>query len=683
MKMKMLSKCITLVSILALAVVAGVPVAFAEPSSGLANVGKPYAVEVNEPVALGSPRGESDSGWKPDAAVASGPDDEVDPSIGSYVDPETDDVTLYVAYAVYHNGTDKYDGRVARSFDQGATWWGWWSFWWVGAWSVRLPSLVVNAYNNTVFVATESFPIEGGNHRVDVWRFTPGHWEVHLVDSEDARRPSLTVEYSFMTNWLFVSYERYTTMDDRDLYVARSTDWGKTWGITLLRGGPVDTTVYTESDITYAQGNVYIAFRHSTDWFTEGHIDVCYSTDYGGTWNHAYDVSGVPNGTMTPSIAGSRFGPWHQPAVVIIAYDYAGESYDILYTWSDDYGASWDGGDDSYHRIAASAESERFPQLSVDGMGTESRSVGGNFHLVYWKSWDLYYTQLPYWDIPNYYGGPYAYWGYYLGWSSPHGLISDDAAYVGLFAHAAKTITTYTRTVGEDTLWEPAVAWLDGRNPSWDIYYSTPGTDFSITFFPSSQTVVAGKSASYYVTVNRLSGPAAPAYLGGTVHYPVYQSVYARMSYSVSPITPTATSTLTVSTSNLMPPGAKQLTAAATIGGYRRWVLIPYTVTAPPTLTLDLDPTTVSRGAGLTVSGQLSPGTGAAETIYLYYRFPHEVGSWKKAAVLTTNAAGAYSRTVTVPMGVGLGDYDLVTFWVDLDDGSYATSSIKVLTIIP
>lgn len=101
---------------------------------------------------------------------------------------------------------------------------------------------------------------------------------------------------------------------------------------------------------------------------------------------------------------------------------------------------------------------------------------------------------------------------------------------------------------------------------------------------------------------------------------------------------------------------------------------------SPPqsTLTLNINPQTVARGATLTISGQLTPGK--ATTIELYYRYPQTTGSWKVATTMPTNSLGAYSKTVTVP-NLPTGVYDLVAAWFDPAKGAYVVSSIKLLTI--
>jgi hypothetical protein len=653
----------------------------------------PVSELVNKPITLPvNLAGVPGSGWKPDVPVANSMDSEVHPSMGSFVNSTTGNSTLYLAYVVRYNRSPygyRWELRIARSLNGGATWGLLWSTYYAGQISIENPSLAVSAYNNTIFVATERSPGTGGSHDIELWRYAATSVQYSLIDddADDDRYPSLTIEYSWgISNFLYVSYENVTTVNDVDLCLARSTDWGQTWTKQLLRGGALDTDVYHQSDITYAQGNVYIAYRHSTDLNTTGHIDVSYSKDYGATWTQAEDISRVPSNAAWPSVAGSRIGAWHEPSAVIVVYQYvaATTSYDILYTWSHDYGGNWTGGNDYYHQIAASAMHEVYPQLAVDGMGTENTNVGGNFHLIYDKGLDLYYTQLPYWDIPKYYGGPQPYIGYYLGWSSPHGVVTDDNA-VATYGYPFQTIAAYTRVVGSEALWEPAVAWIDTRTFNvtlHDIYYSTPGTDFSITFAPSSQKVVAGKPIAYYVTVNLLGGPTAPAYMSGnTWPWIIPGSNFAFGEYSDSPISPTAVSVLRVTTSNLMPAGDYQFNITATVGGYRRIASIPFTVVAPPTLSLILNPNTVARGKPLTLSGQLTPAPGAPATIYIYYRYPHQTGTWKLATTLQTNAAGAYSATATVPMSLPIGQYDLVAFWVNTQNGEYAVAPMKLLTI--
>ncbi|MFB3888432.1 MAG: sialidase family protein [Candidatus Bathyarchaeia archaeon] len=649
------------------------------------------AESMNAPVSLAlTPAGASGSGWKPDVPVANNANSEVDVSMGSYVNLTTGAVTLYAAYSEWYDRSPwggRYELRLARSLDLGATWTLMWENYAQASISFMRPSLAVNAYNNTVFVAYEASPGFAGSYDVMIDRYTSTSRQTSMVDgdADNDRYPSLAVEYgNGASNYLYVSYENVTTEDDVDLRVAKSTDWGLTWANQLLRGGPLNTGVYHENDITYVQGNVYVAYRHATDAGTVGKIDVSYTMDRGATWNYTSDVSKVPNDASWPSVAGARdvLHPWNQPSVVIIAYEYSVTSTnkDVLYTWSLDYGIRWTGGDDSLHSIANSGVyNERFPKLAFNGMGTEESNqklIGDTFHLVYATGVDLSYTQLPCWDIPS--GG-----NYYLGWSSPHGLVTDANA-VATYGFPFETIATYPRTVSE-TLWEPAVAWLDTRDfatNSHDIYYSTPGTDFRVTPAPSSQTVVAGKSIAYYITVSLLAGPTAPASMSGnTWPWIIPGSNYALGEYSVSPINPTAVSVLRVTTSNLMPPGNYQFNATATIGGYRRVIPIYFTVVAQPTLTLLLNPTTVARGQPLTLSGQLTPSLGVPTTIYIYYRYPHQTDTWALATTLQTNAAGTYGAVASVPMSLPTGQYDLVAFWVNMQNGEYAVAPMKLLTI--
>jgi hypothetical protein len=635
--------------------------------------------------------GDVGSGWKPDVKMTDSSNDSVTPSIGTYINSTTGAVSLFCAMQ-YWDAPGHWILHIYRSNNNGNSWF-WW-FW--AAWtnpntrSIIHPSLAINPYNGSIFVAAQdtavpSWPL---SNDVSIWRININNandWQHYNIDADadDDQSPELVSEYSWgIGNYLYATYEKYVAFDDRDLYVGRSTNYGQTWYTQPLIGSTI-ARVYNQASVTYAQDNLYIAFRDAATYSGLGCISLAYSTNFGGTYNFVFNISQNLKDAVWPTVAGSHYGPWSQPTTVIVAYESntTSSNHDILYTYSLDYGATWSGGDDIYHQIAVSASFEQRPELAIDGMGTEDGNVGGNYHLIYQISNALYYTQLPYFDVPVYYGG-HAFWGYYFGWTTPHGKVTSANA-LASGSYPPTTITTFKRTVGGQALWEPGVAWTDFRSAgasSYDIYYSTPDADFSITFTPSSQTVVAGKSLSYYVTVNRLAGPTnATAYMGGSPHWPVYQSAYVSWDYSASQVTPTGTSTLTIYTSNLMPPGNKEFTATATIGGYRRMMAIPYVVTAPPTLTLNLSPTTVARGSTLTLSGQLTPGV--ATTINLYYRYPHATGSWALATTIPTNAAGAYSVTATVPLSLPTGQFDLVAVWFNPTNGAYTVSPIKLLTI--
>jgi len=686
---------ILLFTLLAISIVANVHMSSAEPSSDSANVGKPNAELVNQPVTLDSlqgPAGPAGSGWKPDVnASNNGISNDINPSIGTYIDAATGAVKLYIAYVRWHPSTPwgaRYEGWIARSDNRGATWWNWWHFWWDGARGILNPSLAVNAYNGTVFVATEFYPSAGGDHGIDVWRFQE-YWKQYYIDddADDDRSPSLVSEYSWGTlNYLHVSYEFIWTSDDRDLMYGRSTDWGKTWTTVDLRGGagPDIADVFTQSDIAFSQRNLYIAYRHSTDYSTLGHIEAMYSTDYGASFLGPFEVSGTTKiDAWEPSIAGSRVGASKKPTTLWVAFRNASGAPtfgDIFVSWSKDYGNTWS----SPGAIASTSNDEAQPQLSVDGMGTESMNVPGRFHLVYWTSESaapryngIYYTQIADYE-PSYYPAPSVYY-FWEGWSTPQGQIIDNNGFASA-AYNTPTITTFTRTVGLETLWVPGVAWTDYRGSTYDIYFTTLDTMFTVSYYPSTQSVVAGGSLSFYITVTLNSGTTATATLDitGPLTYHAASAHVWGHTFSPPTLTPTATSLLTFNTANYIGAGTYYLNASAVIGGYRRYATVTFTVVAAPTLTLNINPSTVARGQKLTISGQLTPGM--TTTIYIYYRYPHATGSWALATTLPTLASGAYSVTATVP-NLPTGIYDLIAVWFNPANGYYAASPIRVLTI--
>ena len=638
--------------------------------------------------------GSAGSGWKPDVRIQgeSWPTrPEANPSIATYINSTTGAVTLWTALQQKDPATSQWWVQVWRSDDLGTSWQFRIAYYGDSGRSLINPSIAVSPYNGTVFVAVQK---TGGGFTDDILVFVvspqlggpSGMWYDIDVDADQDRNPQLITDYGWGPNmWLLITYERYVSYNDRDLCYGLSLDWGKTWDRWTMRGGvgsPEATDVFTQSDIAYAQGIIYIAYRHSTDYATIGHIEVMWISESGGDYWHNVTVSPTTNiDAWCPSIAGSHHGVLYKPTTLWVAFMNSSSSTynDILACWSKDYGTTWS----TPWEIAHTSYYEENPQLSVDGMGTEDSNVGGNFHLVYLTSEGtatrtngIYYTQIAYHE-PDLIRDMKYYW-YNEGWSTPQGQIIDNNGFAS-WMYRINPITTFKRTVAGQTIWVPGVAWTDNRNPTSDVYFTTLDTMFSVSVYPSSQTVVAGGALSYRVTVNLHSGTTALATLDLTGWVVKITGQVWDITLVPSTITPTATSLVTFKTLNSMPPGTYTIYASAIIGGYRRQAPVAFTVVAAPTLTLDISPATVARGTPLSISGQLTPAK--ATTIYLYYRYPHATGAWALATPLSTNAAGTYNVAATVPYSLPTGAIDLIAVWFNPANGDYAFSPIRVMTV--
>jgi len=95
------------------------------------------------------------------------------------------------------------------------------------------------------------------------------------------------------------------------------------------------------------------------------------------------------------------------------------------------------------------------------------------------------------------------------------------------------------------------------------------------------------------------------------------------------------------------------------------------------TLSLFVTPKTVSVGSPLTISGQLWPQI--STTLYLYYR--SGASPWTLATTITTNSAGSYSITVTIP-SMPKGTYDMVAVWLGSKTYKGAVSEIRSFTVV-
>jgi len=307
---------------------------------------------------------------------------------------------MYVAYADYGslNLTEIF---VRKSSDGGATW-----PLLVGVLDYHdlgYPSIAIDPYKNEIYVAFER-EWSSNDHDIFVLRFVNGTWSLSSVANimgEDDRFPSITCEYQYGSgNWQYISYEYVYNNDDRDLMFAKSQDNGATWSIKKLHGDWPDGNVYSQTSITNAEGNVYIAYKWGADYNSVCEIRVERSIDYGSTWTQFSDVDGLPNDCQFPSIAATHGG---DAVMVGFQYKWSASDVDIWYSYSANKGSTWTKGQTLF---TSGLEDEKSLTLVVDGEGTQTQNVRGYIHAVckvgrYAKYRATYYSQLTNWSTPK------------------------------------------------------------------------------------------------------------------------------------------------------------------------------------------------------------------------------------------------------------------------------------------
>ena len=190
-----------------------------------------------------------------------------------------------------------------------------------------------------------------------------------------------------------------------------------------------------------------------------------------------------------------------------------------------------------------------------------------------------------------------------------------------------------------------------------------PPPDFALTASPSSQTVTAGASATYTVSVTPASGFTGDVALT-TAGAP------AGATASVSPSTiagGSGTSTLTVTTSSSTPLGASTLTVTGTSGSLTHAASVVLMVTAPPDFALGATPSVQTASAGgstsygvtVTASGGFTgivnlSASGAPPDVSTSFTLNAIAGSGTSSLLVSTTAAtapGTYPITVTGTSG--------------------------------
>lgn len=389
---------------------------------------------------------------------------------------------LWVAADYYNWSIGHFEIGVFKSYDGGETWSNVYRKY-DNSHNLRYPSIAVNPYDNSVFIAYE-YEYSSNDHDIYVLRCVGGSWYSSAVDvgSEDDRFPSITSEYDHgSSNWQYISYEMLASYNDRDLMFASSTNNGASWAFTKLHGDweiwPIlpDYHVHAQTSITYGEGNIYIAYKWGDDYNSACDIRIDRSSDSGNTWNVYSNIDGLANGCSYPSVAATHGG-----STVMVTFEYAWSSsdMDVYYSYSSNRGAGWTKG----NYLFTTGANENRPSITVDGMGTNHNNVMGYFHVTCQSGNYIEYRK--------------AYYSSLI-WSSMQ-IANERAASFGA------AITTQSRDDGQ---FYPCVTWIAADTSGDNIWYSTPGADVYLNSDPSGRTLLL--DSNYYYTpvkVNLIAG---------------------------------------------------------------------------------------------------------------------------------------------------------------------------------
>lgn len=452
---------------------------------------------------------------------------------------------LYVAYDEYGSpyGHSIY---VKRSTDGGCSW-SEFGKWVHQGHLIGNPSITIDPYDNRVYVAYE-VEFTSTNYDVFCKVFVPGEgWgeSVRITTTTyNVRFPSITSEYQYgSSNYQYISFEGYSSSDDRDLYVYRSSDHGLTWTRVYMRGNPgwpySDHSVYTQSEITAAEGNIYVVYRAATDYYsTDGDIRVDISSDSGTSWTLKSDVDGTTGDCWNPSIAATHGGD-----LVMIAFEYRSGTYKVLYSYSQLKGSDpWQKG----HMLDPLTSYQGYPVLSVDGKGNTGNSVNGYVHAIYYTGGKLLHKK--------------TLWYQPTTWSP-----SQTAARVTDIYRSAVT----TQYSGYGTEYYPCVAFRRYVSPNYQIQYATVGPlpfNYSLSITPTMVEIETGSWTGFEIKGILTNGTSQSV----TLNLYDLPTDIAITQFTVKNVPPSFTSTLVVAVYADAPAGNYNLTVVGEGGGVIR-----------------------------------------------------------------------------------------------------------------
>ncbi len=185
-----------------------------------------------------------------------------------------------------------------------------------------------------------------------------------------------------------------------------------------------------------------------------------------------------------------------------------------------------------------------------------------------------------------------------------------------------------------------------------------PPFDFAIESTTGSQTVKAGRSTSFTVNIMLVSGTAQLVTLSLSGNPP-------DTTYSFSPNSgnPSFSSNLGISTGSSAPPGTYSLQITGQAGSVTHSTTVQLVIerpTSPSSISLSVNPTTITMGDVISVSGVLSPGV--ATTVDIIY---HRSDGFELTRHVATSVSGAFSDSFTPDME---GPWSVLARWGGNDD---------------
>ncbi|MFX1517105.1 MAG: hypothetical protein ACFFC6_12455, partial [Promethearchaeota archaeon] len=267
--------------------------------------------------------------------------------------------------------------------------------------------MAVDIYNDNLYVVLQT--LQSTATEIYLWRVMEDE-VVQITFGGVNMNPAIAIDCMVSAyNNIYITYEHYTTEDDREMYVVRSQDHGETfhlWHRRLSGPGGDNEYVYTTPDIaTDKFGNVYVTYAAGEDSYSLEDIYV-ESGSRDSTVITFESQKRVFDGdpshrVIHPNIAISQHS--QESARIVVAFEYAEtpSNHDIYAVYSTNNGTNW-----FWTTVQATLINEQDPAIAVDG-NNDIRDVLGTFYVVYMtgretdplSSWQI--NRAPYTDLHN------------------------------------------------------------------------------------------------------------------------------------------------------------------------------------------------------------------------------------------------------------------------------------------